>query len=146
MRTVLRSSVLIVLCSAMTSLCAWSSADGEFKEEAAIRTAVEHQYIAGLQTRDFSLIEEICLPDTRLMGARDDGELRITTLEQWSKKFDPKSPPFKQLNFVISRVDRVGTAAQVRIDFTVNSTQHVTDFLNMVRVDGRWRIVNIIDY
>jgi hypothetical protein len=130
----------------MSPLCTWPSADGEFKEETAIRTAVEHQYIAGLQTRDFGLIEEICLPDTRLMGARDNGELRITTLEQWSRKFDPKAPPFQQLDFVISRIDRVGTAAQVRIDFTVDSAQHVTDFLNMVKVDGKWRIVSIIDY
>ena len=43
-------------------------------------------------------------------------------------------------------LERAGTAAQVRIDSTVDPKQHVTDFLSMVRVDGKWRIVSIIDY
>jgi hypothetical protein len=115
-------------------------------EEARITQAVEGSYIEGLKTRNFELIRQVCIPDAKLMGSRDGKELRVTTLDRWSKRFDPENPPFQKLDHVISKIDVVGTVAQVRIDFTVDSTTSVTDFLHMVKVEGAWRIVNIIDY
>lgn len=115
-------------------------------EDAAIREAVVELYIKGLKTRDFALIERICVPETKLMSAGDAGELRVTTLERWSRKFDPENPPFEKLDFDIPKVDRRGTAAQVKIDFVVDSERRVTDFLHMLKLDGEWRIVNIIDF
>ena len=154
MTSKMRSSVFVVLCLIMVAAHAWPLSTGapeedvlmEDKEERAIRDAVEQKYIAGILTRDFSLIEEVCIPDAKLMGTNKEGALRTTTLKQWSKRFDPEKPPFQELSFIISRVDRVGTIAQVRVDFEVDSTQHATDFLNMVKVDGAWRVVNIVDY
>ena len=123
--------------------------DGETREEddqdRRISEVVESQYIRGLRTRDFSLITAICIPEAKLMGARD-GELRVTTLEKWSKRFDPENPPFQKLDATIEKIDRVGTVAQVKIAFVIDSTEKVTDFLNMVEIDGKWRVVNIIDF
>jgi hypothetical protein len=80
------------------------------------------------------------------MSAGRDGEFRLTSLEKWSKRFDPANPPFKKLDYSIVKIDREGTAAQVKIAFTVDSTRQVTDFLHMLKLNGTWRIVNIIDY
>jgi hypothetical protein len=38
-----------------------------------------------------------------------------------------------------------GTAAQVKILFIVDGSRRVTDFLNLLKLKGRWRVVNIID-
>ncbi len=115
-------------------------------EETLIKKAVEDLYIKGLQTRDFGLIETVCIPEAYLMSADRDGELHVTTLEKWSKRFDPSNPPFKKLDSEIVKIDREGTAAQVRIAFTMDSSRHVTDFLHMLKLGGKWKIVNIIDY
>ncbi len=80
------------------------------------------------------------------MSAGRDGALHLTTLQEWSKRFDPANPPFNKLDYEMVKIDREGTAAQVRIAFTVDSSRQVTDFLHMLKLDGQWRIVNIIDF
>jgi len=115
-------------------------------EETAIEQAVEDFYIEGLRTRRFELIRSICLPDARLMSVRRDGSLGVTTLDRWSQRFDPDNPPFSQLQSSIVKIDREGTAAQVKIHFLIDAERHVFDFLHMLKLDGRWRIAGIIDY
>jgi hypothetical protein len=80
------------------------------------------------------------------MSVRSDGSLSVTTLDRWSQRFDPANPPFRQLQASIVKIDREGTAAQVKILFVVDGERRVTDFLHMLKVDGRWRIAGIIDY
>lgn len=116
------------------------------EDEIAVKTAVEDYYIKGLQTRDFNLIRNICIREEIMMGVRDNGEMNVTTLDKWSKRFDPENPPFNLLDYVISRIDVEGTAAQVKILFIVNGKTRVTDFLHMLKVKGEWKIVNVIDY
>lgn len=115
-------------------------------DELLIEKAVEDLYIKGLQVRDFNLIRTICIPEAKLMSTGRDGRLHVTTLDTWSKRFDPENPPFKQLEYSIVKVDSEGTAAQVKILFIVDSNRRVTDYLHMLKLDGQWRIVNIIDY
>jgi hypothetical protein len=135
------STCLLVLFALLAPVDA-----GQSNEETLIKKAVEELYVKGLQTRDFSLIEAVCIPEAHLMSAGRDGKLHDTTLEKWSKRFDPNNPPFEKLDFSILKIDREGTAAQVRIAFTVDSSRHVTDFLHMLKLGGEWKIVNIIDF
>jgi len=115
-------------------------------EEKDIRLAVENQYIRGLQIRDFELIRAICIPETKLMGINQNEQLNVTSLDKWSKRFDPQNPPFKNLDFSILKIDREGNSAQVKILFLVDSKNYITDFLHMLKIEGKWKIVNIIDY
>lgn len=110
-----------------------------------VKEAVQNYYIAGLKSRNFSLIESICIDEAKLYGVRADGSLGITTLEQWSLRFDPENPPFKSLESEISKVDLEGNAAQVKIRFVMDGRE-IHDLLNLLKIEGRWRIVNIIDY
>jgi hypothetical protein len=119
---------------------------GILDEELHIQKAVEDLYIKGLQIRDFNLIQSICIPEALLMSADRNGKFHSTSLERWSKRFDPKNPPFKQLEYCIVKIDREGTAAQVKIVFIVDNSRQVTDYLHMLKLEGKWRIVNIIDY
>jgi len=114
--------------------------------EFGIRSAVIDYYIKGLQTRDFNLIRAICLPEAELMSAGTDGKLHVTTLERWSRRFDPNNPPFQSLDYTILKIDREGTAAQVKILFIKDGKQRITDYLHMLDLDGRWRIAHIIDF
>ena len=114
-------------------------------EENKVKDAVENYYISGLKTRNFKLIESICIDEAKLYGVRSNGSLGITTLEQWSRRFDPENPPFKSLESEISKVDLVGNAAQVKIRFVMDGRE-IHDLLNLLKVEDRWRIVNIIDY
>ena len=115
-------------------------------EENKIRHIVEAQYIKALQIRDFELIRTVCIPQAKLMGVNREGQLNITTLDMWSKRFDPQNPPFKKLEYEILKIDMEGTAAQVKIRFLVNSKNFITDYLHMLKLEGKWRIVNIIDF
>ena len=114
-------------------------------EENKVKEAVEDYYIAGLETRNFKLIESICIDEAKLYGVRANGSLGITTLEQWSPRFDPDNPPFRSLESEITKVDLEGNAAQVKIRFVMDGRE-IHDLLNLLEIEGRWRIVNIIDY
>lgn len=118
---------------------------GETHEEARIREAVEDYYIKGLKIRDFSLIRSICIDEAKLYGVRNDESLNSTTLDQWSKRFDPGNPPFRSLESEILSIDFVGKAAQVKIRFVVDEKLEIHDFLNMLKIENTWRIINIID-
>lgn len=114
-------------------------------ETSNVRDAVTNYYIKGLETRNFDLIESICIDETKLYGVRPDGSLGITTLEKWSRRFDPENPPFKSLKSEITKVDVVGNIAQVKIRFVMDGRE-IFDLLNLLKLEERWRIVNIIDY
>ena len=129
------------------SVCA--SQDDEslaLDEDKLIKKAVEDFYIRGIEIRDFELIKKICVPEAELMSAGRDGTLHLTTLDKWSKKIDPNDPPFQELDYCITKIDREGRADQVKILFIVDSEREVTDFLHMLKLNNKWRIVNIIDY
>ena len=66
------------------------------------------------------MISAICIEETKLYSVLSDGSLNTTTLEKWSNKFDPNSPPFKTLDYEILMVDSEGTAAQVKIKFILD--------------------------
>lgn len=137
--------IAIVLSLLIQSLF---GAPGDFilKEKEQITAAVENYYVKGLQTRDFSLIRKICIEEAKLFSVLPDGSLNTTTLEKWSKRFDPNAPPFKTLDYEILMLDFEGTAAQVKIKFTLDNERVIHDYLNMLKIEGEWRIVNIIDY
>jgi len=114
-------------------------------EESNVKDAVNNYYIKGLKIRNFDLIKHICIDEAKLYGVRQDGSLGITTLEKWSRRFDPENPPFKSLESEITKVDVVGNAAQVKIWFLMDGRE-IHDLLNLLKIEDRWRIVNMIDY
>jgi hypothetical protein len=114
-------------------------------DEMLIRESIENLYIKGLEIRDFELIKSICIPEALLMSVRPDDTFSVTSLDQWSKRFDPKNPPFKSLKYTVLKIDVSGTACQVQILFIVDGSRRVIDYLNLLKIKGKWRVVNIIN-
>jgi Putative lumazine-binding len=115
-------------------------------EEDLIKEIIDQYYFKGLKERNFALIRAICISETKLYGVRKDRSLNVTSLDQWSKRFDPNNPPFKTLDYKIKKIDIEGTAAQVKILFIIDNSEKIHDFLNLLKIEKNWRIVNIIDY
>ena len=113
-------SKLALACLFILVLDAGATGNTSETEKEAVRKAVEDYYIKGLKTRDFSLITTICIPEARLYGIRSDNSLAETTLQSWSRRFDPQNPPFKTLTAEIIKTDVRGTAAQVAIRFVMD--------------------------
>jgi hypothetical protein len=114
-------------------------------DELLIYNSIVELYIKGLEIRDFELIRTICVPDAQLMSVDDADMFHVTSLDEWSKRFDPDRPPFRTLEHSILKIDVAGTAAQVKILFIVDGNRQVIDYLHMLKLEGKWRIANIID-
>lgn len=114
-------------------------------EELNIRDRVERFYIKGLKSRDFSLIRAVCTPETVLQSTTSAGELNRITLDRWELRFDPARPPFQNLEYEIVQIDRSGSAAGVKIKFLLDRQRTVHDYLHLLKLNGFWKIVNIID-
>ncbi len=132
-------AVLVLLAASLPS------ALGADSEEARIEARVVELYVGGLVSRDFSLIRTICIPEMLMRGVNREGKVNVTSLDKWSKRFDPAKPPFEKLEHTIASVQRKGDAAQVRIDFVIDGKREITDFLQLLKIEGVWRIVSVID-
>ncbi len=54
--------------------------------------------------------------------------------------------PAKDIKTQISSVDVVGTCANVRVDADNWTGHRFTDFFNLVKFDGQWKIVSKVFY
>ena len=52
----------------------------------------------------------------------------------------------RDLVYVISKIDIVGSAANVRIELDNWKGARFTDFLNLLKVDGQWQVMNKVFY
>ena len=52
----------------------------------------------------------------------------------------------KDLVYNISKIDIVGMVANVRIELDNWKGSRFTDFLNMLKVDGKWQVMNKVFY
>ncbi len=50
------------------------------------------------------------------------------------------------LVYNISKIDVVGTVASVRIELDNGKGARFTDFFNMLKVDGKWQVMNKVFY
>lgn len=54
--------------------------------------------------------------------------------------------PSPEARLVITRVDIVGTAASVRVDINDISNFCFTDFFHLLKIEGKWSVINKIYY
>lgn len=99
-------------------------------------------YTQGCARANSAVMKPSFAKEATMFGA-DEGSLeggQIQCLFDIIDSFEP-SP---QAKAVIGRVDIVGTAANARVDTTDLAGIRVTDFLNLLKVDGQWTIVSKI--
>jgi len=109
----------------------------------AITKVVQH-YIEGALTGKGAAMKPAFHRDATIYGyvGKDLFGGPIQGLYDWNDK----NGPAKDVQTRFSSIDVVGTCASVRLD-TDNWTGHrFTDFLNLVKFDGEWKIVSKVFY
>jgi hypothetical protein len=66
----------------------------------------------------------------------------IQSLYDWNDQNGPATG----IQSRFARIDVVGTAASVRLDTDDWTGHRFTDFFNLVKIDGRWKIVSKVFY
>jgi hypothetical protein len=74
----------------------------------------------------------------------EDGKLTGGEIQNLYKVIDTAFRPSPEAKAAIVRIDIVGNAASARVDTDNISGYRFTDFFNLLKVDGKWTIVNKI--
>ncbi len=109
-------------------------------EEREVRAALEH-YLAGHATGDGAHHKMVFHPDSRLYFNRD-GKFSTRTSAEYiaGSPGKPAADEALRKRRIVS-VDVTGDAAMAKIELDYPQT-FFTDYFNLLKVDGKWMIVN----
>ncbi len=117
-------------------------------EYAAVATAIR-TYYDGLYHGDTSMLAEVFHPEARYVTV-SSGELLQLDMKSYLPKVDARPSP-KSLGepygYTLESIEFAGsTAASVRLRSSMLGKRFI-DFLSMIHVDGKWRIISkVFDY
>jgi hypothetical protein len=117
-----------------------AQAQAQESEEAAVREAIEH-YFRGHATGQGEHFRKVFHADAKLFFIRDGKVTQWTAEEYISRAAGKPADDEAQRKRTIDSIDISGTAAFVKL--TLDYPKVVfTDYMSMLKVDGRWVIVN----
>lgn len=137
MNPLYRFALALVLVLSVSPLLLGSTPD---PEEEAIRAAIDH-YFQGHATGDGAHFEQVFHPEAQLFWIRD-GALQQRTSAAYiaGAPGEPPADEAERRRRIVS-IDRAGDAAVVRVELDYPSAL-ITDYMSMLKVEGRWVIVN----
>ena len=109
-------------------------------------------FIEGIRTLDYEKISEIFFEKAISSGVMKD-TINFVYRDHWKDMADRLIAEGKEIeseraNYSIRSANIIGNAASVIIDLTFGTKEKVEeryiDFYHMLKVDGKWRIVNKI--
>ncbi len=118
--------------------CAQASA--QESEEAAVRAAIEH-YFQGQATGQGEHFRKVFHTDSKLFFIREGKVTQWTAEEYISRASGKPAPDEAQRKRRIDSVDIAGDAALVKLTLDY-PTVVFTDYMSMLKIDGKWMIVN----
>ena len=134
------------LIATSAALLAAGAADlsARWADEAAIRQTVQY-YFDGGKNRDSLTLRKAFHPEARMLFARD-GKLVLVPIGEYitrvgSERLKPGEVDSTERKVV--SVDVVGDAAVAKLELKRPSAL-LTDYMSLLKVDGRWLIVNKI--
>jgi hypothetical protein len=131
---------LAVAFFAGTSLCVPASATPQ--SDSAVR-AVVNRYLHGLKFNDTVSLHEAFWPEARLFFVNRQGKLGELTQSKWYAMFAASAGKEEKGDLRIASVEVTKDAASVKVVEDYPGSRY-TDYLNLLRIDGRWWIVNKI--
>ena len=140
----MRPTPLLIAASTVCLTVAAADLSARWADEAAIRQTVQY-YFDGGKNRDSLTLRKAFHPDARMLFARD-GKLVVVPIGEYitrvgSERLKPGEVDSTDRKVV--SVDVAGDAAVARIE--LKQTQALlTDYMSLLKVDGRWLIVNKI--
>lgn len=134
--------IMIALIMAMAVFALFSSpAPQGDPEEKAIRETIQ-LYFRGDIERDVSLLKQAFHPTAELLTADEKGRMQVLTQTEWHKRVE-ETPERERPTAKILQVDRAGIAAAAKTQLIFPHGRY-TDFLSLLKIDGRWMVVNKI--
>ena len=114
-------------------------------EEAAVRQVVE-SYLHGLKFNDVEGLKKAFWPEAKLFFVGKGGKLGELTQETWYKGFAASAGKEEQGDLRITAVEVTNNAASVKVveDYPGTPPTRYTDYLSLLKLEGRWWIVNKI--
>jgi hypothetical protein len=140
----MRPTALLIAVSTVCAAAAAADLSARWADEAAIRQTVQH-YFDGGRNRDSLALRKAFHPEARMLFARE-GKLVVVPIGEYitrvgSEKLKPGEVDSTQRKVV--SVEVVGDAAVAKLELK-RPRALLTDYMSLLKVDGRWLIVNKI--
>jgi hypothetical protein len=140
----MRSTSLLIATSAALLAAGAADLSARWADEAAIRQTVQY-YFDGGKHRDSLTLRKAFHPEARMLFSRD-GKLVVVPIGEYitrvgSERLKPGEVDSTERKVV--SVDVVGDAAVAKIELK-RPNALLTDYMSLLKVDGRWLIVNKI--
>jgi hypothetical protein len=113
---------------------------GPIQDERAAATQAAHDYVRGGDYGDLDAFRRAFHPSARLQFVRD-GAYAERSLEAYLAPVTPQTSTDRQTR--VTLLDLAGAAAVARVEIGSGEWM-LTDYLSLLKVDGRWQIVNKI--
>ncbi|HJQ11974.1 MAG TPA: nuclear transport factor 2 family protein [Gemmatimonadaceae bacterium] len=132
----------LLTCGAPTWASAQAIAPTQKEADSAVRAVVQ-RYLHGLKFNDTASLREAFWPEARLFFINREGKLGELTQAKWYAMFAGSIGKEEKGDLRITSVESTNDAASVKVVEDYPGSRY-TDYLNLLRIDGRWWIVNKI--
>ena len=139
----MRPSLLLIPAAVLIALSA-SGLKARRNDEAAIRQAVQY-YFDGGRMGDSATLRRAFHPEARMLFVRDSA-LAIVPIGEYIARVAGNPPKPGAVDSTVRRVvsiDFAGDAAIAKLEQR-RPSMLVTDYMSLLKVDGRWVVVNKI--
>ena len=140
----MRLTPLLIATSAALLAVGAADLSARWADEAAIRQTVQY-YFDGGKNRDSLTLRKAFHPEARMLFARE-GKLVVVPIGEYITRVGSESLKPGEVDSTerkVVSVDVVGDAAVAKLELKRPNTV-LTDFMSLLKVDGRWLIVNKI--
>lgn len=136
------TAALLLVAGFASQGSAQTDAAARAKEDSTVRAVVE-RYLHGLKFNDTVSFHEAFWPEAKLFAIRPNGEINQLTQATWYAMFAKNAGQEEKGDLRIASVDITRNAAAVKVVEDYPGSRY-TDYLNLLRISGRWWIVNKI--
>jgi Putative lumazine-binding len=140
----MRLTPLLTMASAALLAAGAADLSARWADEAAIRQTVQY-YFDGGKNRDSLTLRKAFHPEARMLFARD-GKLVVVPIGEYITRVgsEPLKPgEVDSTERKVVSVDVVGDAAVAKLELK-RPNALLTDYMSLLKVDGRWLIVSKI--
>jgi hypothetical protein len=140
----MRHTTLLIASASTLVLAGAADLSARWADEAAIRQTVQY-YFDGGKNRDSVALRKAFHPEARMLFAKD-GKLAVVPIGEFiARVAENKLKPGEvdSIRRRVVEVDVAGDAAIAKLELE-RPDALVTDYMSLLKVDGRWMIVNKI--
>jgi hypothetical protein len=140
----MRPTALLIATSAVLAAAGAADLSARWADEAAVRQTVQY-YFDGGRNRDSVTLRKAFHPEARMLFARD-GKLAVVPIGEYISRVGSEQRKPGEVDSTERRVvsvDVVGDAAVAKLELK-RPEALLTDYMSLLKVDGRWLIVNKI--